>query len=116
MGLTCGCDFDYEPGMKVAYTPDNYEEFNGKRRQRCISCNELISIGDTAARVKRFRVPEHDVEINIYGDDGEIPIADKWMCERCADICFSLDDLGYCVNPHDNMMELLDEYADTYGA
>lgn len=114
MGLMCGCDFDAEPGMIFTYIPDDYELMDAKKRQRCLSCNELIDVGAIAARVARVRIPQYEVECKIYGEDGEIPIADKWLCERCADICFSLSELGYCVNPHDDMRELVREYAQSH--
>jgi len=111
MGLTCGCDFDLEPGMTVAYGPNDYEPMKAKRRQRCMSCDELIDVEATAAMVTRYRIPETEIECRIYGEDGEIPIPHKWLCEKCADIYFSLEDLGYCVNPHDNMIDLVKMYA-----
>ena len=83
--------------MTVAYIPDDYEPMSARRRQRCMSCGELIDVGATAARVLRVRIPESDIECRIYGEDGEIPITHKWLCERCADLYFSLGDLGYCV-------------------
>lgn len=110
MGLTCGCDFDPEPGMTFAYTPDKHETLDTTRRQRCMSCNNLIDIGATAARIKRYKVAETEIEYKIYGE--EVPLADKWFCEECADLCFSLVELGYCVNPHDNMHELVADYAE----
>lgn len=116
MGLTCGCDWDPEPGMKIAYGPNDYEPMSANRRQRCMSCNDLIPVGATAAKVPRVRIPESDIECRIYGEDGEIPIAHKWLCERCADLYFSLEELGYCVNPHDDMRELARDYAAAHAA
>lgn len=114
MGLTCGCWDDIEPGMKMAYGPDKYAPLTAYRRQRCMSCKELIDVGSIAAKVTRYKVPESGIEIKIYGYDGEIPIAPKWLCERCADLYFSLEELGYCVNPHDDMRELAKDYAEAH--
>lgn len=116
MGLTCACDGDVEPGMTVAYGPDDYEPLSANRRQRCMSCNELIDLGAIAAKVPRVRIPESAIECRIYGEDGEIPVAAKWMCERCADIYFSLEELGYCPNPYDDMRELTRDYAADHSA
>jgi len=112
MGLSCYCDFDPEPGTTVAYQPENYTNLNTKKRQRCMSCNTLIEVGAICSVVKRFKIPATEIELKIYTEEGEIPLADKYFCEECSDICFSLDDLGFCINPHDNMHELLEDYKD----
>jgi hypothetical protein len=62
--------------------------------------------------VPRYRIPLHDIEVKIYGEDGEIPIPPKYLCEPCSDIFFSLEELGFCVRPFDNQKELLKEYQE----
>jgi len=57
-------------------------------------------------------VPLSDVEINIYGEDGEIPMASWFMCESCGDIYFSISELGFCVSLDESMQAALDEYRD----
>lgn len=73
----------------------------------------MIEIGAICAKFKRFKVPEYDIELDIYGDDGEIPRAPWFLCETCADLYFSLRELGFeCVAPDENIRELVREYAE----
>lgn len=68
----------------------------------CVSCNELLNAGDTVVRFERYKVPETDVEIAIYGDSIEacIPLACWYLCEKCGEIYFNLVDIGYeCIHP-----------------
>jgi len=113
MSLSCSCgDWDPDPGDHVWYQPDRYCELETSQRKRCCSCTDLIDLGSTVAKVYHYRIPETDVEIRIYGEDGEIPLAIKYLCEECADIFFSLEELGYCNSPLEDQFELLDEYHD----
>lgn len=115
MGLACGCDNDWYPDPGDWFFSggtNKYVPLSTKRRKRCCSCKELINVGALAIQHPRSRVPDDDIEINIYGDDGEIPIAPDWMCERCSDLYLSLDELGYCVSPRDDMRDLVKEYAE----
>ena len=115
MPLTCYCpDYDDadEPGA-IWYDGgiSDYIEFPHRRRKRCRSCRSLISPGDTCATANRWRFPVSDVEANIHGgEDAEIPLAPDYLCEECADIFNSLDELGYCVMPYENMHDILEEY------
>ena len=113
MGLTCSCsDFEPEPGdWYYDAVPTDFTTYQVARRKRCCSCKELISINEPALKFTRVRVPKHDVEVEIYGECGEIPIADHWLCERCGGLYLSLSELGYCVNPQEDMRELVAEYA-----
>lgn len=107
MSISCSCsEGEYEPGDTVYYSPVDYATFPQRRRRvRCRSCNTLISPGDTVAEWKRFKIPDSDVEVRIYGEDGEVPMASWWMCETCADLAFSIQELGFCVSPFGNMLE-----------
>ena len=113
MGLSCGCDDTPEPGQVwTEWGNQEYEIFEGKRRKRCINCNCQISSGDTTIRFYRYKSPEHAVELAIYGDDGQIPRAPSYLCERCADIWFSLQEQGFdCVGPWE-VFDCLDDYVD----
>ena len=115
MGLTCSCDFDPEPGMICWEGPNNYTRLETKLPRKCCSCGEKIRLGEICCEVPRYKVPETEIECRIYGEDGEVPRASKWMCERCADIAFSLDELGFCPSPWENQIELAKEYARDYG-
>ena len=117
MGLTCSCDFDddYEPGTKLWMHPDGYTTLGTKRSRKCGSCGDKINVGDTCVAIPRIKVPETEVECRIYGEDGEIPIAPSYLCETCADLCFSLEELGFCMQPGADQRELVKEYADMQG-
>jgi hypothetical protein len=116
MGLTCTCDSgDWgEPGDKVWGHPQDYAPLNRKRSKKCCSCGDKINVGDICCEVTRGKIPEYEVEINIYGEDGEVPMAPAYMCERCADLAFSLKDLGFCMQPWEDQRELVKDYAAFY--
>ena len=112
MSLSCSCGFDNDYAWYF-FRPNDYSTFDSKRRKRCSSCNKLIDIGATIADFECYRSPRYEVEEKIYGD--EVPIANKTLCEECADIYFSLQELGFdCVTPDENMRELAKEYKETY--
>ena len=113
MGLSCSCDLDYnfEPGD---YCWDisvmDYSILDASRRKRCWSCNDLIDIGATVIKFRRWKIPESGLECWIYGEDGEVPLAPKYHCEACADQFFNLDALGFCGSATENQFDLLAEY------
>ena len=114
MGLSCSCDGDWDPGMVIWTETDNYIPLPTKRGRACCSCNTKLSPGDTCVEITRFKVWEHEIEMRIYGEEEGPPRASKWMCERCADLMFSLTELGYCSQPWENQRELVAEYADMH--
>jgi len=119
MPLFCECDLDPERGMDWWTFPNDYSTLQTNRRQRCCSCNALIDIGSTVAKFSRCKIPETEIEIKIYGEDdceNGMPRATKYHCEGCADLYFSLDELGFCGQPWENQRLLVKEYAETYGA
>lgn len=113
MSLVCGCDTEWEPepgdwcwdGVK------DYQPLPFKKRKRCCSCGGMIEIGSPAVEHTRSKVPDTDIEVKIYGEDGMIPVASDWMCERCGDLYFSLEEIGYCVNPREDMRRLVREHV-----
>lgn len=117
MTLSCSCDYDDDPDW-IYIPPDDYSTLNTKRRVRCASCYGLIDIGATVTEFTRARPPRDEIEERIYGEDYEaVPLAPMYHCERCADIYFSLYELGFtCIAPNEKMTELASEYAQTYGA
>lgn len=114
MGLSCSCDYDPEPGDTLYYGPKDYTTLATKRSRKCKSCGERIPVGAVCAEVPRAKIPESNVEVRIYGEDGEIPLAPCYLCERCADLCFSLEELGYCPSPWEDQRELVADYADMH--
>jgi hypothetical protein len=121
MPLTCGCDVD-DDGDADWYWREQSDysvlapRGTGRpRRPRCQSCFDLINFGATVIRFERFRIANTDIEERIYGEGGEIPLAPYYHCERCADLFFSLTELGFCATPVEDMRELVREYAAMQG-
>ena len=114
MSLSCSCqEWDGE-GVAV-YSPEDFQKFDLKRRKRCCSCGKLIAIGSDTLEFKRVRGPLSDVEERIYGDDAEISLASKWMCDGCGEIYLNLDALDFCIDIAENMEDLLKEYHEMTG-
>lgn len=105
MGLTCHCGGDYE---WYYFGPKDYCRYDRKRRKRCYSCRSLISTGDVCTEFQCFRNPRNDIEERIHGD--EVPMASDFMCERCSDLYFSFEELGFCITLGDDMRDLLRDY------
>ena len=115
MPLSCSCDYEHEPGTVISYQDDDFTRLEGKRRKRCESCNNLIDINDCALGFSIVKIPEHEVEINIHGEDGEIPRARRYLCEKCGEIFLNLGSVGFdCIWVGENMPELLKEYQREY--
>lgn len=106
MSLSCECYDDYDWFYNG---PDDYSIFNRKRRKRCTSCRQLIDIGALCTEFECWRPPNHEIEETIHGD--AVYIANQYLCEKCSDIYFSLEELGFCV-VLGSMQDLLDEYQD----
>ena len=114
MSLACDCDYDWYPEPGDWYWSEvthQYSPLPFKQRKRCCSCRALIDLGALAVEHPRVKVPATEVEIKIFTDVGEIPLASDWMCETCGDLFFSLTELGYCVGPRSNMHDLVKEYT-----
>ena len=111
MPLSCSCG-DSDDWAWTYQPPVRYTTFPILRRRKRCSCGDLIKPGEQVAMFECSRPPRSDIEERIYGE--EVPIADKWLCERCSDLYFSFAELGYCVGPDENMLELVEEYADEH--
>jgi len=112
MGLSCSCN-EWD-GEGAAWIPDDDYSIMPVRQKRCRceSCGNQINNWSIVLKFFRLRNPVSYVEENIYGEDGEVWLAPWYLCEECADLYFSLDELGYCANPYDSMHELVMEYAE----
>ena len=117
MPLSCSCytgeaepGWWYYCGASCYDNPDIFIKPPVGRRKRCSSCGNLINHDEDVIEHYRVKVPKTQVEVNIYGEDGEIPIASHWTCEKCSHIYLALDELGYCVSANENMNELLQDY------
>jgi len=112
MSLSCECNDSWD-GQLAYYPPSDYSRFISMRRKRCCSCVAYIRPGDTVAKFERFRGTHNDIEERIHGE--QVPLAAHYMCERCADLYFSIDELGFCINLGDDMRLLVKEYSEVYG-
>ena len=114
MSLYCSCpEWDGGPGSWVYYSPHDFTKLKTKRRKRCSSCEELIDIGADCLKFQRNRAPYTEIERDIKGD--EIEIAPLYMCEACGEIYLNLEDIGYCLNPCDDMEACLKYYHELTG-
>jgi hypothetical protein len=113
--LTCSCD-DWDDEAEWYYgEPKPVAPLTTKRSRRCCSCKDHIAVGDDCAEIRRWR-PVHDhnsseIEIRIYGEGGEAPIASWYLCDRCAGLFESLDGLGFCDLIGQDLREVAKEYA-----
>ncbi len=85
MPLTCDCTMDLiEPGQ-IYYTdgPDDFSVLNTIQSRKCLNCNTRIKLGAVVTEHARFKTPKSDVEIAIYGEEGEISCTSKFLCEKC---------------------------------
>ena len=48
----------------------------------------------------------------IYGDGGEMPLPTWYLCDRCAGLYESLDDLGFCDPLGQDLRATAREYAE----
>lgn len=98
MSISCGCKWDADGEDWYYFCPDDFTKLSTKRSRRCISCGTKIQPGDECVKFQRERNPQHDVEVRIYGEGGEIPMAPWFMCEECGGVYLSITELGYCIN------------------
>ena len=96
MSISCDCgggDYEWFYGP-----PRDYSILATTRRQRCYSCRELIDLGADVGKFDRWRYPRDEIEIRIHDEDGEIYMADFYMCETCIGLFWSMTELGFCVS------------------
>lgn len=112
MSLSCSCD-DWGDSSNWS----NWYEWQSEltplatsRRRRCQSCAALIDLGADCLKFDRYRSPNSDIEVRIYGEDGAVMLHPQYLCEHCAEIWLNLDALGYCLTLGDSMPEALAEY------
>jgi len=114
MSLSCSCnEWEGDPGTWAFYVPKDFINFEGKKRKRCASCKELISIGSSCLKFDRIRSPYTEIELNIMGE--EIPMPPLHICEKCGEIFLNLSEAGFCLAPNENMKEALAEYWEITG-
>lgn len=122
MSLSCSCDYDGEADW-YWWPPKDYSIYKKLRGQHCCckGCTHMIGYGQTVGEVTRSRPPTHwEIEYIVgWGDEADPEfkyLASAFMCERCTDLFFSFQDLGFeCVSPYESMVGLAKEYHDIYG-
>ena len=117
MPLSCYCEYEPDSGDVLYDPPRDYKTCDRKRATKCSSCREPVRPGDLAVEFTRYKVPEHEIELRIYGETAESgpPRASLWLCERCGDLYWSLADLGFCVGPYEDLRETVRDYAAEFG-
>lgn len=109
--LSCSCD-DWDDA-DWWYETREVKPLATKRWRKCHSCRDLIRPGDDAMEIVRWRNPGYDtIEERIYGEGGEVPMASWWLCDRCAGLYESLDDLGFCDLLGQDLRATAREYAE----
>lgn len=108
MPLTCDMNDDPQRFFEPPRDEDWDAPLATKRARRCSSCNALIRVGEPANRFQRWRRPQREIEERIYVD--EVPLAPLWLCSTCAELFSALSDLGFCVDPTEDMFSLLAQY------
>lgn len=115
MPLSCTC-YDNDDAAWYWWRPDDFTILNTKRSRVCCSCKQPVLVGSECLEFTRTRRPRNDIEERIYGDDIEaVPLAPWYMCESCGEQYLNLSEYGYCVNPNDNMHDLLAEHRNMHG-
>lgn len=117
MGLSCDCD--YQGCLDVDWywwPPKDYQELSTKRSRKCsaLGCKRKIAVGDLCIEFERTRQPRTEVELKIYDEEDcqAIGLASYWLCEECADLWFSLEELGFkCVSPDEDIRQFVRDYA-----
>lgn len=108
MSLSCDCgfdDFDWYYNVHPDCAP-----LRTRRSRRCLSCKALIHVGDDCVLVFRWREPKTIIEERIYGDGGEVPMRDRYLCETCGGLYWAIDDLGMCCDIEKPIKDQIAEY------
>ncbi|MBP6708004.1 MAG: hypothetical protein KA223_02490, partial [Candidatus Accumulibacter sp.] len=82
----------------------------------CCSCKDRIAVGEDCRPFARWRnisdYRDHEVLVRIYGDGGEYALPTWYLCDRCAGLYESLDDLGFCALLGQDLRKVCREYAE----
>lgn len=96
MSISCDCGVgDYEWWYSA---PTDFSILKASKRKRCFSCRELINLGADVGKFSNWRIPRTEIEERIYGEEGEILLADTYMCETCIGLFWSMTELGFCIS------------------
>ncbi len=115
MGISCGSCSDWDDFSY--YPPDDFGVLETKRGRRCWSCGDRIKVGDDCGKFSLQRCPKDEIEERIYGEEADdIPMADKYMCETCTGLYFTIEELGFCITMPADMREEVRIAADIIAA
>ena len=113
MPLACYCD---DEGDWFHEPPNDFAPMHVLGvLKKCASCGATIKPLAESGRFFCFRIAAGDIEERIYGEGGHVYMADRFMCDTCTGLYFSLSDLGFCLNLGENMLDLAKEYGAVYG-
>ena len=115
MSLSCSCP-EIDDAEWYFYAPEDFSILETKRSRRCSSCKCLIKPKSECIRFERFRYHRDEIEEKIYGDGEEIPIPPWFMCSDCGEQFLNLHAYGYCIDPSENMFDLLKEHRELHKA
>ena len=116
MGLSCDNDYCPEPGDTSWWIPRKMTRHSRKRLPKCCSCGDKVPAEKDCLEFVRYKVPEYDIEISIYGEDGEVPRASHFMCFECGWRYLGLARHEYAINIYDDMRRLMIEHDDLTAA
>lgn len=114
MGLSCDYESDWEPGMTAWNFPANPAPLQTKRGRKCASCRCALAPGAVVTEWRRYKVPEYEIELAIYGEDGDCgpPRASAFHCADCTMLAAFLSSFKYAFQPDDDMRALAREHAE----
>lgn len=113
--LSCDYDDYAEPGDVYWYGPNrnDWRAYDFKRARKCCSCGSRIKptgFGKDYLEFTRYKIPDGDVEVRIYGEDGEVPRASWFMCFECGWRYYFLDRFGYAIRIYESMQDLMGQH------
>lgn len=122
MPLTCDFD-DYYRADEYAEPDLDFSQMPLDTTGLCSSCQKELAPGDIALKHTCWRYPT-DEEVDQYYDEdqeggydeeAQVPLPDKYLCERCGEIRMNLEALEYAICIEDDMQSLLHEYQQMTG-
>lgn len=114
MGISCACDYGLDDCSWYYEVHDEAKVYDWKRARKCCSCKAKLRPGTKAHCINRWRAPVSEVEENIYGEGGEVYLADWWFCERCYAIYAAFERVKVCVDLTSDLREDLAEFNRDY--
>jgi hypothetical protein len=103
MSLSCDSGYDVD-GDWWWIGPYQEEPLSTRRARKCCSCKAKISIGEISRKVERYRKATEFEETRGISD-GEVQIANWYLCETCGDLSDSLTELKFCYTLGDDSLK-----------